>query len=447
MRRTPIGTVTGGATRVVLSQTAWRAHNGPVCDTFVSLPDATADGSVILAKNSDREPNEAHELALIPAAEQPTDVLRATHIEIPQVPRTHAVLLAKPYWIWGAEMGVNEHGVAIGNEAVFTKAKREKQPGLLGMDSLRLALERAGTAEEAVDVITTLLAAYGQGGQAGHTHRLVYDNSYIVSDRTEAWILETVGRDWAAQRVERTASISNGLTLDRAERASAGLQGVRVTDRSDFLYTRFSDSDARQCRTSDALTASRGSIDVAAAIRTLRDHGDVGADWAPDKGVTGQTVCAHAGFGPIRVAQSTGSMVAHVTADDVTVWLTGTSAPCTSVFKPVWFDGGLPDEPRPGRRFDASTLWWRHELLHRETLRNYPQRIAAFAQDLDDLERGFLAGAATAGDKAAFTAECFAQAADAEEKWLVAVRGTPVASSPALYQRAWRKWADLAGMP
>ena len=35
--------------------------------------------------------------------------------------------------------------------------------------------------------------------------------------------------------------------------------------------------------------------------------------------MTGQTVCAHAGFGPIRVAQSTGSMVSHVTADDITV--------------------------------------------------------------------------------------------------------------------------------
>ena len=95
-----------------------------MCDTFVSLPGATSDGSVILAKNSDREPNEAHELVLVPAADQAAGVLRATHIEIPQVPRTHAVILAKPYWIWGAEMGVNEHGVAIGNEAVFTKAKR-----------------------------------------------------------------------------------------------------------------------------------------------------------------------------------------------------------------------------------------------------------------------------------------------------------------------------------
>jgi dipeptidase len=220
-----------------------------------------------------------------------------------------------------------------------------------------------------------------------------------------------------------------------------------VTDRSDFLYTRFSDSGTRHCRTTNALTASRGSVDVAAAIRILRDHGDVGADWSPNKGVTGQTVCAHAGFGPIRVAQSTGSMVAHVTSDDITVWLTGTSAPCTSVFKPVWFNGGLPGGTRPGKHFDPSTTWWRHELLHRETLRNYPERIAAFAQDRDDLEREFLARAAKAGDRAAFTAECFAQAADAEEKWLVEVRGTRVASSPALYGRAWRTWNDQAGMP
>jgi len=417
-----------------------------MCDTFVSLPDATTDGSVILGKNSDREPNEAHEIVMVPGAEHDPASLRATYIDIPQVGRTHTVLLSKPYWIWGAEMGVNEHGVAIGNEAVFTKAKREKLPGLLGMDLLRLGLERSTTADEAVEVITALLEAHGQGGQAGHTHKLVYDNSFIVSDRAEAWILETVGRDWAAQRVDRTASISNGLTLGSVERASAGLRGDPVASHSDFLYTRFSDSAARQCRTSDALGAARGRIDVPAAMRLLRDHGDVGPDWSPARGVTGQTVCAHAGFGPIRVAQSTGSMVSHVTADDITVWLTATSAPCTSVFKPVWFESGLPPMRAPGKQFDPKTLWWRHEVLHRTTLRNYPERAPAYAKLRDDLEAEFLSGAATTDDRAAFTAACFAQAEQAEDAWLQAVREFPEAKLPTLYDRAWRKWDRLAGL-
>jgi dipeptidase len=418
-----------------------------MCDTFVSLPGATADGSVVLGKNSDREPNEAHELVLVPATDHAEQTVRATHIEIEQVLRTHAVILAKPYWIWGAEMGVNEHGVAIGNEAVFTKAKSEKQPGLLGMDLLRLSLERAESADEAVAVITGLLERHGQGGQAGHTHKLVYDNSYIVSDRTEAWVLETVGRDWAAQRVEATASISNGLTLGLAERTSPGLRGVNVTDKSDFLFTRFSDSAARQCRTSDALVAGRGSLDVAAAMRLLRDHAGAGSEFSPAKGVTGMTVCAHAGFGPIRSTQSAGSMVSHVTADEITIWLTGTSAPCTSVFKPVWFDGGLPDGSAPGTRFDPNTLWWRHELLHRETLRNYPERIAAYAKLRDDLEARFLKHAAATSDRAAFTQEAFALADAAEREWLRSVRDVPAADNPRLYARAWRKWDDLAGMP
>ena len=416
---------------------------GTMCDTFVSL--ATTDGSVILGKNSDREPNEAHDLRMVAATTATGDHVRATYITIEQAPRTHAVLLSKPYWIWGAEMGVNEHGVSIGNEAVFTKAKRERAPGLLGMDLLRLGLERGETADEAVTIIAALLLEHGQGGEAGHTHHLEYDNSFIVADRTQAFVLETVGRDWAASRIPTSGSISNGLTLTRAEQASAGLRDVVVKDRSDLIYTRFSDSARRQCRTSDSLAGTR--TDVASAMRLLRDHGDAGPDWSPARGITGQTVCAHAGPGPIRVAQSTGSMVSHVTADDITVWLTGTSGPCTSVFKPVWFEGGLPAMTHPGQLFDPSTMWWRHERLHRQTLRNYPQRMAAYAQQRDALEQQFLHESTQAGDRAAFTAACFAQADAAEQAWLATVEAMPESRPSRLYSRAWQEWDRQAGMP
>ena len=113
---------------------------------------------MVLAKNSDRDPNEAQLWTWAPAAEHtPGDRVHATYVDLPQVARTHAVVLSRPWWMWGAEMGANEHGVAIGNEAVFTKQPTSLEPGLLGMDLLRLALERATSAREAVEVVVDLL--------------------------------------------------------------------------------------------------------------------------------------------------------------------------------------------------------------------------------------------------------------------------------------------------
>src|SRR5690606_7900146 len=124
---------------------------------------ALTDDGVLFAKNSDRDPNESQVLERAAAAEHPAgSTVQCTWIEIPQVPRTHAVLLSRPWWMWGAEIGANEHGVVIGNEAVFTRAAAEPEPGLLGMDLLRLALERADSAEGAVEVIVELLGRHGQ---------------------------------------------------------------------------------------------------------------------------------------------------------------------------------------------------------------------------------------------------------------------------------------------
>ncbi|MEA3470358.1 MAG: peptidase U34, partial [Thermodesulfobacteriota bacterium] len=79
-----------------------------MCDTIVATQDATAEGVTIFGKNSDREPNEAHHILSIPSSShRKGSRLSCTYIDIPQAEHTFAVLLAKPFWIWGAEMGVN----------------------------------------------------------------------------------------------------------------------------------------------------------------------------------------------------------------------------------------------------------------------------------------------------------------------------------------------------
>ncbi|MBU4330775.1 MAG: acyl-CoA--6-aminopenicillanic acid acyltransferase, partial [Acidobacteria bacterium] len=161
-----------------------------MCDTFVAVSSATGEGTVVFGKNSDREPNEAQALEFHPSRkhEKGTE-LRATYISIPQARETHGVLLCRPFWMWGAEIGANEKGVVIGNEAVWTKMPLSKKGGLTGMDLLRLALERGGTAQDALQVIVQLLADFGQGGICGYRDKkMAYHNSYIIADPDEAWV-------------------------------------------------------------------------------------------------------------------------------------------------------------------------------------------------------------------------------------------------------------------
>lgn len=431
-----------------------------MCDTFVAVGGATADGSVIFGKNSDREPNEAHELVIVPAAEHAAgERVRCTHITIPQVGRTRRTFLAKPYWIWGAEMGFNDAGVVIGNEALFNRGTREPSPGLLGMDLLRLGLERAGSAAEAIAVMAELLGRHGQSGQAGHTHDFQYDNSFIAADAAEAWVLETMGREWVARRVPDVASISNGLTTRREwDLASVGVtNGTDVARKyAEPVFTRFADATGRQCRTYDALADRVGRVTVTDAMSVLRKHAGADAappsaspDWTPATAIIGQDICMHAGFGPVRSSQTTGSLVAHISADGVTAWVTGTAAPCTSTFKPVWLDTGLPDLGPPPRGYDddGRSLWWRHERLHRATLVDYPTRSAAYRDERDELEVGLVAAvpsaAAAVARRRQATTTAFERVDEAESRWLSRIRRLPVQRSrfealrTAPYYRTW----------
>ena len=123
-----------------------------MCDTFVVVE----RHRVLFGKNSDRDANEAQVLSWVPARDYPADdTLHCTWRSIPQVRRTNAVLLCRPFWMWGAEMGANEHGVVIGNEAIFAREPLQDD-GLLGMDLVRLG---PATARAAAAVTTSPASA------------------------------------------------------------------------------------------------------------------------------------------------------------------------------------------------------------------------------------------------------------------------------------------------
>jgi secernin len=431
-----------------------------MCDTMVALASATADGSVLFAKNSDRDPNEVHELVFVPAATHQAQRVKCTYIEIPQVEHTHAVFLCKPFWIWGAEMGANEHGVVIGNEALFSKVPAGKEPGLIGMDFLRLALERASSAEEAAQVIIDLLETYGQSGNCGYEKPMYYHNSYLIADHREAFVLETVGKEWALKKVQQVGSISNRISIQQDfDRSSENLVQQAVDQGwchskdefdfqkhySDTLYTYFSDAKRRECETTGTLQQAVGAITEESMFTLLRHH----RDGLPlSRGLTSADVCMHAGAGPIRSSQSTGSLVARITETGVTLWATGTSAPCTSLFKPLWFASGLPGKTvPPTAEFNPDHLWWRHELLHRTVIMDPATCLPLIADEQNKVEAGFLAKARAAQEdgsveeKRQVSEACFNEAAEITGRWIEKVRQTPAVNKPGfLYRRAWEQW-------
>lgn len=401
-----------------------------MCDTQVLV---TGDG-VWLAKNSDREPGEPQPVIRLPRVRNdPRPHLRATYVEIDQVPDRHALIVSKPGWIWGAEMGVNERGVAIGNEAVFTR-RRSCEPALLGMDLVRLGLERGASACEALDVITDLLQRHGQGGPAGHRDkRFCYDNSFLIADPQEAWVLETAGRSWAARRIERSWAISNALTLgDDYDLCSEDLAGRRI-DFARRFDTRLMPwlAGARR-RRATGLACLAEVPDGAGPERWfghLRAAGGV-PDGDHDPIACGNgDVCLHAA-GPVRRSQTTGSMVARLDGEGPQAWFTATSAPCLSLFRPVVFDEGPWTALTPLSREPYAERWRAHERVHRRALFDAGLR-AAVREDLRATERAMLA--------AANLREADAQARDWDARQATRIADLPLEPPNTRAGRFWRR--------
>ncbi len=403
-------------------------ESSSACDTWVAMGDVTTRGYTILGKNSDRPTFGCQPLVQYPRRKWPAgSKIDLARITIPQVKETYATLGSSPYWSWGYEEGINEHSVAIGNEAIWTrvlvdeiashKAGKGPKLGPTGMDLVRLGLERGKTAREALDAIAEVIREHGQFGSASPTRGLggAYHNSFIIADPTEAWILETAGSHWVAKRLRKGAtSISNGVSLGTDfDLASANAVQHAITKgwwpkdkASEFHFQHAYSKDTR--KGSPVVTRVHGR--AAISRRLLKEKlGRIDVRWM-------MHIARSPGIDLNATASSSVAVLPN-TQDELPVYWWCPAVPSSSCFVPFFIHGSGPPEivstagtygsrnERPSKtardKFSDKSYWWLFRDLTDKVRAAPKTRGPVVRKVFDALEKEFEAGVPAIIKKAA----------------------------------------------
>ncbi|CAF1407424.1 unnamed protein product [Adineta steineri] len=468
------------------------------CDTMVVMSDITDDGSIIFGKNSDRQTNEPLSTRYIPSSiNSLNSKVKATHIEIHQVEKTYSCILFSPTNIFGAEMGFNCHGLVVGNEALFTKIPSYND-GLTGMDLVRLVLERCSTSREGKNEIISLINKYGQGGNCGFTSKFYYHSSFLLVDSHEGWIIETVGKEYAAKRITKGIhTISNIISfgnLDTFDEYSenliqqaiskgwchskedfhfqkcySGLSFYPQEFYNGFLKTNLSCGHNRQIRSKELIN-KKSQFNVIDMFNILRDH-----QYSKSKlsdGLTDINICMHASFGPIRFNQTTGSLVSVIPTvknQIPTHYATCTSLPCLSIFKPIWLDSTIKPPTfissldknknisNASFTYSSNNIWWKSEIITRNVMKYYQKLIKQIEIERDLLENNFVSKSKQLSlenlsqkERNQYTINSFNKVDQLTTEWLSRTESLSfeMKSELSLCQElTWEKWRIFAKIP
>ncbi|MCQ2415922.1 MAG: C69 family dipeptidase [Lachnospiraceae bacterium] len=379
------------------------------CDTLVLTSKITANKQNTLCKNSDRPLGEAQPLCFYERSEG-----------------KYAVLGSRPYWMDGFEMGANEKGLFIGNEAEGSRMPKETEEGITGMAMLRTALEKAAAAREAIDVIADLLKEHGQNANAHPTMDRRYENTFILCDQEEAWVMETAGREWAAKKVEDFAAVSNCYQItDDYDLCSEGMEqlvtenrwlrpGEKVNFAKAFTAPadRQRNSVARMRRMQKLVTEKMTVKDMQ---KIFRDHFEGELNEPRFGSCYGNfvTICMHALTGGIDSSQTAASMIMSYDERWKFKFLWAAGLPCLSVYIPLyWVDPEKKPMKVPdcmslgGEKYDPESLWWTMEHLSALVSVDEEQFGMPVRESLRKLEKGFEVQAEEAEEEAEEMIDC-----------------------------------------
>jgi dipeptidase len=371
-------------------------------DIVVALSRATRDGRTLFGHNCARPVGEGQALCRTPGrAYARGETVAATNLVVPQAARTHTVLACRPAGCWGYPHGVNEHGVALGTTPVHTKLLADG-PGLTGPDLVRLGLERAASALQAVDVLTGLITRYGQGPYAGCAAEEDHDNAFLIADAREAFVLEACGPYWGLQRVGEVRAVTDVCRLRQDwDRIAPGLSGLAISkgwwpedgSKLDFAGALApADVDGapalrRWGRATLLLEERNGQIDPPSLRRLLADHHE-GDALVPSE----TTLCRHATVAPGEATAA--SLVAQLgpEGEPLPVAWWGFGPPCATVYFPLLAGGELPAAfQAEGARGGCAVWRWMRQLRgpseHLEAARGELAGLQArFEQEAQDFQ-------------------------------------------------------------
>jgi len=396
-------------------------------DIIAIKKEETLHGSLIFAKNSSHSPNEAFLTLRVEAKDFGSGGrLRTSTIEIPQASHTYGMVIQKPKWCWGAEVGMNEKGLSVGCETVATKAtpRPVSGKGLIGNDICRLVLERAASAKEGASLVIELFERHGHCSWAPGSldARRYRDYSYMIADRDDIYVIETAGPHWVMKIVsedDRMYAISNMLTItanydersDSVARLEKGGQPVNWSKtfgrplaasfegapvrRYAFYDSALTDLEGPAMKASKfVMFDSKGmrhgdgvGVSYHTFIRALRRHMRQNMDRPSQP-------CTH--FGDNKKSLHTvGSFISAPGLNMICA--TASSTPCRSIFKPIFLGGRTPFFTE-GQETEAERYWIAREivtrssyagLIEKERLRNGIEDIEyAYDKLIEDLDTG-----------------------------------------------------------
>ncbi|MFN4261259.1 MAG: carcinine hydrolase/isopenicillin-N N-acyltransferase family protein [Gemmataceae bacterium] len=185
---------------------------------IVALGQATVDGSTLFAHTMLSPPKAGLSWVQIPGrAFAWGEKVRTQHLDIPQARQTYTVFGSRPAGAWGLTHGVNEHQLAAGCTCWHSKI-RGQQDGLVGTDLVRLSLERARNARQAVDVVAHLLEEYGPHAASSE------DAILLLADPQEALVIECAGPFWVCQEIRQMRVVGDTSVIRQDwDRISPGL--------------------------------------------------------------------------------------------------------------------------------------------------------------------------------------------------------------------------------